>query len=192
MHLSERSEAVRLLERLDEAEDVVVVSPRNDPPDWVPAELRGTVRSPAAAKGLEYQSVCVLDPGRLRSTLAPENMPYGIDADIEQPARRTSIDHLRVTLSRATETLVSTASLRECRGRDVIRMAGAVIADREDPQLATPCPLYVKPTPADPRMWSVAPTSTRRHARCWRSTSHGHFRRWSLVEQSYDPAVRLA
>ena len=106
VHLSERSEAVRLLERLDEADDVVVVSPRNDPPDWVPAELRGMVLSPADAKGLEYQSVCVLDPGRLLSTLALENMPYGTDADLEQPARRTSIDHLRVTLSRATETLV--------------------------------------------------------------------------------------
>ena len=105
VHLSERSEAVRLLERLDETDDVVVVSPRNDPPDWVPAGLRGMVLTPADAKGLEYQSVCVLDPGRLLSSLAPENLPYGIDAELDQPARRTAIDHLRVTLSRATETL---------------------------------------------------------------------------------------
>ena len=59
----------------------------------------------AEAKGLEYQSVCVLEPGRLLSSLDPENLPYGIDAELDQPARRTAIDHLRVTLSRATETL---------------------------------------------------------------------------------------
>ncbi len=106
VQLSERSEAVRLLERLDETDDVVVVSPRNDPPDWVPAELRGVVLTPAETKGLEYQSVCVLDPGRLLSSLTPENMPYGLDAELDEPARRTTIDHLRVTLSRATETLV--------------------------------------------------------------------------------------
>ncbi len=105
VHVSERAEAVRLLERLDETDDVVVVSPRNDPPDWVPAGLRGVVLTPAEAKGLEYQSVCVLEPGRLLSSLDPENLPYGIDAELDQPARRTAIDHLRVTLSRATETL---------------------------------------------------------------------------------------
>ena len=106
VQVSERSEAVRLLERLDETDDVVVVSPRNDPPDWVPAELGGVVLTPEETKGLEYQSVCVLDPGRLLASLKPENMPYGFDAELDQPARRTAIDHLRVTLSRATETLV--------------------------------------------------------------------------------------
>ena len=106
VHVSEPSEAVRLLERLDETDDVVVVSPRNDPPDWVPAGLRGVVLTPEETKGLEYQSVCVLDPGRVLSSLTPDNMPYGIDAELDQPARRTAIDHLRVTLSRATETLV--------------------------------------------------------------------------------------
>ena len=106
VHVSERAEAVRLLERLDETDDVVVVSPRNDRPDWVPAELRGVVLTPEETKGLEYQSVCVLDPGRLLSRLRPENLSYGTDAELDRPARRTAIDHLRVTLSRATETLV--------------------------------------------------------------------------------------
>lgn len=98
-----RAEAVRLLERLDETEDVAVLAPGNDVPDWVPPALRGVVLTPEEAKGLEYQSVCVLDPGRALSGLAPEN---AYEAELDQPARRTAIDHLRVTLSRATETLV--------------------------------------------------------------------------------------
>ncbi len=106
VHLPARAEAVRLLEGLDDTDDVVVVSPRDDPPDWVPAGLRGVVLTPEETKGLEYQSVCVLDPGRLLWSLRPENASYGLDAELDQPARRTAIDHLRVTLSRATETLV--------------------------------------------------------------------------------------
>ena len=121
VHLPARAEAVRLLEGLDETDDVVVVSPRDDPPDWVPAGLRGVVLTPEETKGLEYQSVCVLDPGRLLSSLREENASYGLDAELDQPARRTAIDHLRVTLSRATETLVfvdveaGDAELRESR-----------------------------------------------------------------------------
>ena len=121
VHLPARAEAVRLLEGLDETDDVVVVSPRDDPPDWVPAGLRGVVLTPEETKGLEYQSVCVLDPGRLLLSLREENASYGLDAELDQPARRTAIDHLRVTLSRATETLVfvdveaGDAELRESR-----------------------------------------------------------------------------
>ena len=97
-----RAEAVRLLAQL-ETEDTAVLAPGNDVPDWVPPALRGVVLTPEEAKGLEYQSVCVLDPGRALSSLSPEN---AFEAELDQPARRTAIDHLRVTLSRATETLV--------------------------------------------------------------------------------------
>ena len=106
VHVPDRAEAVRLLERLDDTDDVVVLSPRNEAPAWVPPELRGVVLTPEEAKGLEYQSVCVLDPGRLLTSLAESTPEYGGDEELDQPARRTAIDHLRVTLSRATETLV--------------------------------------------------------------------------------------
>ena len=101
-----RSEAVELLERLDEVDDVVVLSARNDLPAWVPERLRDSVLTPAEAKGLEYQSVCLLDPGRLLLQLHGAEQAYVLDADLDWQARRTAIDHLRVTLSRATETLV--------------------------------------------------------------------------------------
>ena len=106
VQVAERAGAVRLLEDLADADDVVVLSPGNDPPAWVPERLRDGVLTPAEAKGLEYQSVCVLDPGRVLSSLRPLEMEYGTAAELDQQARRTAIDHLRVTLSRATETLV--------------------------------------------------------------------------------------
>ena len=55
--------AVGLLERLDEVEGLVVIAVGDDKPVWLPERLRDMVLTPAEAKGLEYQSVCVLDPG---------------------------------------------------------------------------------------------------------------------------------
>lgn len=133
VHAPERAEAVRLLERLDETDGVVVLSPSNEVPGWVPPGLRGVVLTPEEAKGLEYQSVCVLDPGRLLSRLALYDEGYGGDAELEQPARRTAIDHLRVTLSRATETLVFVDVEAEAddlaRSRDLLGEAAPYDAD---------------------------------------------------------------
>ena len=106
VHVPSRSRAAELLERLAEADDVVVLAARNDRPSWVPDHLQDSVLTPAEAKGLEYQSVCLLDPGRLLSDLGSAEQEYVVDAELDRQARRTAIDHLRVTLSRATETLV--------------------------------------------------------------------------------------
>ena len=106
VQVADSAGAVPLLENLADADDVVVLSPGNDRPAWVPDRLRDAVLTPAEAKGLEYQSVCVLDPGRLLSSLEPPEMTYSTEVELDQQARRTAIDHLRVTLSRATETLV--------------------------------------------------------------------------------------
>ena len=105
VNLSSEAEAVRLLEQLADADEVAVLAPRNDVPPWVPEQLRDSVLTPEEAKGLEYQSVCVLDPGRVLAKLNTLNTE-SLDTNIAQLEFRTAIDHLRVTLSRATETLV--------------------------------------------------------------------------------------
>ena len=61
--------AVGLLERLDEVEGLVVITVADEKPAWVPERLRDMVLTPADAKGLEYQLVCVLDPGRVLARL---------------------------------------------------------------------------------------------------------------------------
>ena len=65
------------------------------------------VLTPADAKGLEYQSVCVLDPGRLLAQLkaATGSMATAKSQGAAELEHRTAIDQLRVALSRATETL---------------------------------------------------------------------------------------
>src|ERR1700677_4899099 len=58
--------------------------------------------TPGDTKGLEFQSVCVLEPGRQFLNLSYEDENATL---LEEHLRRTMIDQLRVTLSRATETL---------------------------------------------------------------------------------------
>ena len=103
--VSNQERAGRLLEELKELEDVVVVSPEPDPPDWVPEHVREAVLTPVEAKGLEYQVVCVLDPGRFLLSLGAANEKGEDTARLEEHVRRTAIDRLRVALSRPTETL---------------------------------------------------------------------------------------
>jgi len=97
-------DAVELLESLENVEGVVVLSPRSVLPAWVPSQLQDAVLTPADAKGLEYQSVVLLDPGKLLAELEVSASDPGA-AELEGHARRTIIDQLRVALSRATETL---------------------------------------------------------------------------------------
>jgi len=103
--VAERQEdAAVLLERLVDLDDVVVLSPGDELPAWIPEELGELVLTPAQAKGLEYQSVCLLDPGRVLQGLK-ERLDDPRSRELEEHACRTVIDQLRVALSRATETL---------------------------------------------------------------------------------------
>lgn len=69
----------------------------------IQGDLAEKTLTPAEAKGLEYQSVCLVNPGRSISrikTLAKE-------ADrLDRRAARTAIDELRVALSRTTSDLI--------------------------------------------------------------------------------------
>ena len=107
VHITDTLRAAGLLEQLDELEGVVVISPDDRVPAWVSDHLRGMVLTPETAKGLEYQAVCVLDPGTLLLRFdAGAATRLGDDPDtIVEHAHRTAIDQLRVALSRATETL---------------------------------------------------------------------------------------
>ena len=103
--VASRRQAQRLLVQLTELESVTVVTPEPDPPAWLPQTLRDAVLTPAEAKGLEYQAVCVLDPGAFLAGLDHRNDGTQ-SALLEEHVRRTAIDRLRVALSRSTETLV--------------------------------------------------------------------------------------
>ena len=122
--------AAALLARLDDVEGVVVIAPGAGLPAWVPDRLRDMVLTPADAKGLEYQSVCVLDPGALLKRLDRGRAAPVSEAAIEEHARRTTIDRFRVALSRATETLAFVDVAADDDGDDEARdLSRALLGD---------------------------------------------------------------
>ncbi|MCY4652343.1 MAG: hypothetical protein OXC95_04175 [Dehalococcoidia bacterium] len=98
-------EAIRLLDRLNDMTDIAIVTPGNDAPGWLPDRLVDMALTPAVVKGLEYQSVCVLEPGSALQRLDAGGDRYSDAPELEAHSRRTAIDRLRVALSRATENL---------------------------------------------------------------------------------------
>jgi len=65
-------------------------------PDWIPKKLRDFILTPEEAKGLEYQAVCILDPGK---KLAQIEAAAASGHELEELAARAMIDRLRVALS---------------------------------------------------------------------------------------------
>ena len=113
-------EAIRLLDRLNDMTDIAVVTPGNAAPDWLPDRLVDMALTPAVVKGLEYQSVCVLEPGPMLQRLDTGGDLRSDAPEIEAHSRRTAIDRLRVALSRATENL----AFIEISPDDKTRMSG--------------------------------------------------------------------
>ena len=98
-------EAIRLMDRLNDLANVAVVTPDTDAPTWLPDRLVDMALAPAVVKGLEYQSVCVLEPGPTLQRLNAEVDLLSHAPELEAHSRRTAIDRLRVAISRATENL---------------------------------------------------------------------------------------
>ncbi len=105
-------EAVEVLGKLTTRDDFVVLS-LDDELKWTGAAdpngtegavtLRDRILSPSMAKGLEYQSVCIINPGR---KLLEIKSLTGTFERLSEMAARTMIDQFRVALSRATGDLI--------------------------------------------------------------------------------------
>ena len=103
LEIADEAEASVLLEKIGESESVAVISLEERIPAWAGEG----VFAPAETKGLEYQSVCVLNPGSQLAELSRDDRTGNRSGheEILEHSRRTKIDQLRVALSRATETL---------------------------------------------------------------------------------------
>jgi hypothetical protein len=75
-------------------------------PAYVPETVRQAVLTVSEAKGLDFHSVCVLDPGRHIERVLREDGRLRADSDIDDLRKRLAIDQLRVALSRPTERLL--------------------------------------------------------------------------------------
>jgi tetratricopeptide (TPR) repeat protein len=86
-------------------EGLALIALEDAVPAYVPEPARGAVLTVSEAKGLDFHSVCVLDPGRHIERVLRDDGRLRADSDIEGLRKRLAIDQLRVALSRPTERL---------------------------------------------------------------------------------------
>jgi hypothetical protein len=102
--LEDQVAGIELLRKLVEVDGLLVVTAGENVPEWIKKEVGDGVLTPVESKGLEYQSVCVINPGL---ELVSIGEPSKLSRDrLDNLYRRTQIDQLRVAMSRTTETLV--------------------------------------------------------------------------------------
>ena len=96
----------------------------------LPKESLPFILSPAEAKGLDFQSVCILNGGVLIHKVADERA-FSVASDTL--AKRLAIDQLRVALSRPTERLlwIDTAP-----STVIVRQVGFLLRSTNEPSLA--------------------------------------------------------
>ncbi len=106
VQVSDTDAACRLIGQLSHIENLAVITSDAESPGWIEPELRSIVLTPQAVKGLEYQVVCLLNPGQTLLSIMTPVSEYASSPGLDRHMSRTLIDRYRVALSRSTETLV--------------------------------------------------------------------------------------
>jgi hypothetical protein len=95
-----------LLSALSAREGLALITLDDTVPSFVPESVRPTVLTAAEAKGLDFHSVCILDPGRHVARVTHRDDRVRAGAEIDSLYKRLAIDQLRVAVSRASERLI--------------------------------------------------------------------------------------
>jgi hypothetical protein len=94
-----------LLVSLSAREGLALITLEDAVPPYVPEKAWPVVLTVSEAKGLDFNSVCVLDGGRHLERIMRDHARQNSGSDIEGLRKRLAIDQLRVALSRPTERL---------------------------------------------------------------------------------------
>ncbi len=94
-----------LLINLANREGLALVTLEETIPNYIPPAARSAVLTVSEAKGLDFNSVCVLDPGKSLERIIKDDVRVRVNKDVDSLRRRLAIDQLRVALSRPTERL---------------------------------------------------------------------------------------
>ncbi len=95
----------QLLISLSAREGLAIITLEDMVPAYVPEGARPAVFTVSEAKGLDFNSVCVLDAGHHLQRIVRDDGHFRAGSDVEWLRRRLAIDQLRVALSRPAERL---------------------------------------------------------------------------------------
>ena len=94
-----------LLSTLSTREGLALITLDDEVPASIPEPSRNAVLTVPEAKGLDFNSVCLIDAGKHLARVIQDDSGIRSSADIERLRKRLTIDQLRVALSRPTERL---------------------------------------------------------------------------------------
>ena len=95
----------RLMKVLADLPGCAIIRLLDNTPDFFAEDVKNLVLSVAESKGLEFQTVCVLESGRLLNPIMEIKEDLK-GAEINRLRKRLAIDQIRVAISRPTETLI--------------------------------------------------------------------------------------
>ena len=121
----DRQENIRMLKAISDMEGAAIITLEDAAPRWIPQQTRHLVLSPAEVKGLEFRTVCVLEPAVIIENITSEPEDSARVPSISHHASRTRIDRLRVAISRATETLI----FADTAGAEPTPLSAAVLGE---------------------------------------------------------------
>jgi hypothetical protein len=97
------TELENLLRVFSKREGLAIISLGEEIPPYVPDDVKPAVLTASEAKGLDFQSVCILDPGRQLRRIRSVAERVRRDHGVVPLTKRLAIDQLRVAISRPTE-----------------------------------------------------------------------------------------
>ncbi len=100
------AELDELLTSLSTREGLALITLEDSVPSWIPEAARSVVLTVSEAKGLDFHSVCVLDPGTHMDRVLYQDSRLRSGSEIQGLRKRLAIDQLRVALSRPAERLI--------------------------------------------------------------------------------------
>lgn len=98
-------ELEQLLQTFGDREGLAIIKLEDEIPAYVPEGMKHKLLSVFEAKGLDFQSVCILNPGKQLDKILNVPERIGRDYAIEPLSRRLAIDQLRVAISRPSERI---------------------------------------------------------------------------------------
>lgn len=98
-------ELEQLLRTFGDREGLAIINLEEDIPGYIPEGVKHKMLSVFEAKGLDFQSVCILNPGKQLDRIMNVAERIGRDHAIEPLSRRLAIDQLRVAISRPSERI---------------------------------------------------------------------------------------
>ena len=100
------AELDELLKLLAAREGLALITLEETTPAYIPESVRPAVLTVSEAKGLDFHTVCVLDPGRHIQQIVAQGERWRSDSNLLSLRKRLAIDQLRVAVSRPAERLV--------------------------------------------------------------------------------------